>query len=72
MNLILRNLCHLWASDGSHIGWRKGVEVHAKMIELFPNISWHTVKNKITRERESFESKSGNYFATRPDLVELM
>ena len=70
---IYRSLCHKWAANGSHAGWRDGEEVQQLILQkLDHQVSRATAFRYLAKEKELWNKGDACALLERVDLVDLI
>lgn len=59
MRLIIRSACHQWSKGGTHIGWRKGKELQAIVLEILGfNLAKSTAHRYLAEEIATHDGRT--------------
>ena len=73
LRYIERSFCHVWGTDGSHIGWRTYDELSSTILNAFGyKLKKSTGYDLLKREKALTDSNDIQAFKKRPDIGAML
>ena len=68
LRLLLKSECHIWANDGSHMGYNSCNKVVETLQKMIPYLKEGTIRNKYTLEMNGKDDGNVKTLTKRPKL----